>query len=71
MQGVLNFSLPDERQEFDMALHGADYCAALSELDQFLQNALEYGHKFDSADAALQAVRDQLHEELDGIPWRT
>ena len=69
MQGILKFNLPEERQEFDMARYGADYHAALWEIDSLLRNALKHGHEFKTADAALETVRNRLHEELEGVPW--
>ena len=69
MKATITFDLPDERQEHDMAIHGADYHAAIWELDQFLRDALKYGHQYKTADDALEAVRNRLHEELEGVPW--
>lgn len=52
-----------------MARYGADYHAALWEIDSLLHNVLKHGHEFKTADAALETVRNRLHEELEGVPW--
>ncbi len=69
MKATLTFDMPDEQPEFDMARYGADYHAALWEIDSLLRNALKHGHEYKTADEALEAIRNRLHEELDGIPW--
>lgn len=66
MNATLTFSLPEERQEHLQAIHACALAATLSDLDNWLRNALKYGHQIADADAALQQTRDKIRELLEG-----
>lgn len=71
-KATLSFSLPEEQHEFETATNGGSYLAALQELDNYLRGRLKYEELSEEVDAALQAARDKLHEEMndhDVVLW--
>lgn len=58
------FSLPEEADALTMALHGFAWWKVSWDLDQWLRGKLKHGHEFKTADDALQACRDFLHETM-------
>ena len=63
---VLEFDLPDEREEALRAQQGPDLVSVLWDLDEYLRSAIKYGLEgVDSATA--QIIRDRLHELLDDL----
>lgn len=65
---TLKFNLPDEDAEFHMALHGHEFYAVVSDMDNWLRSKLKYGHEFKSADEALEEARKELRDLMSGIP---
>jgi len=65
MQAVLKFDLPEDRDEYTAANHGMDYALTCWDMDQKLRSWLKYGHNFESADEALERVREVLNEIMD------
>lgn len=75
MKAILEFNLPDDESDFQIAGHAMDWALTVWELDQLLRNYLKYGHNFESTQVALETVRNQLfdfleqrHITLDTIP---
>jgi len=62
MQAILKFDLPEDQDEFTSASHGMDYALTCWDLDQKLRGWLKYGHKFESADDALETIREDLRD---------
>ena len=64
MKAILEFNLPDDQQEFDLANSGLKFWSVLWELDQELRAKTKYApddlpqDKYD----AYQEVRDKLYE---------
>ena len=64
MKAILEFNLPDDQQEFDLANSGLKFWSVLWELDQDLRAKTKYApddlpqDKYD----AYQEVRDKLYE---------
>lgn len=54
----LIFELPEEREEFEDAIQGAKYIAALQEFDNYLRNNIKYGE----AQPSTEEIRDMLYE---------
>ena len=65
MKAILEFDLPDESIEFKDAIQGSNWKGVVWDLDQFLRNKLKHGHSFQSADEALEAIREELLSILD------
>ena len=66
MKAILEFDLPDDKYDFRRANEGTTLHGVLSDLDNWLREKLKYGHAFESADAALEAARGELHDLLQG-----
>jgi len=64
MNATLQFILPEEQHEFQLAIRAADWHSVVWEIDQKLRGYLKYGHTFKSADEALEEIRKFLHEEV-------
>jgi len=64
MKAILEFNLPDDKEEYDLANNGLNYWQVLWELDQELRAKTKYAaddlpqDKYD----AYQEIRDLLHE---------
>jgi hypothetical protein len=62
MKARLTFTMPDEREAFEDAVHGGEWNVIVQDMDNALRNWLKYGHEFKSADEALEAARTKLNE---------
>jgi len=64
MKAILEFNLPDDQQDYDLANNGLNFWHVLWELDQELRAKTKYAaddlpqDKYD----AYQEIRDMLHE---------
>lgn len=62
MKATIEFNLPEEDEEFKVAVNGFRYCAALDDMDEFLRCKLKYG-ELTKAEAEVYSVcRDKLNE---------
>lgn len=57
---TMKFKLPDEQCEHEAATHGMDWKLCVSDVDDWLRNALKYGHDYETIDQALNSCRDYL-----------
>jgi hypothetical protein len=64
MKAILEFNLPDDQQDYDLANNGLNFWRVLYELDQELRAKTKYASddlpqdKYD----AYQEIRDMVHE---------
>lgn len=65
MKAILEFNLPEDAREHNLAARAGNMYSSLWELDQWLRGKIKYGHDFKSADEALEASRKELHDILD------
>ena len=63
MKAILEFNLPEERNEFDCCINGSDYQSALAHIDDFLRNALKHGHNFKTPEEVMEWTRNRIAEE--------
>lgn len=61
----MKFTLPDEKDELTLAENGMKFWSVIFEFDQFMRNCLKYEHKFESADDAIEKLRNYLHGLMD------
>ena len=62
---ILEFTLPDEREEMLLALNGSKLSCVFSDLDNYLRSINKHGHedfKDPSSCEAAQRIRDKLNE---------
>jgi hypothetical protein len=64
-KATLTFKLPDEQAEFTAATQAGDMRLVLWALDEYLRQQIKYCDHGPEIDAAYQAVRDKLREELE------
>ena len=65
MKAHLEFELPEENCEFELAHHGMDFALTCQDIDEQLRHWLKYGHEFKAVDEALEAVRENLRKCLE------
>ena len=62
MKAILEFNLPEDKEEFDTASRGMDWALLVWHIDQFIQNKIKYEQ---DKDGILQLVRDRLHFNME------
>ena len=65
MKGTLEFNLPEEREDHSLAIHGLDFALVCWDMDTKLRGWLKHGHKFKTADEAIESARENLFELLE------
>lgn len=62
MKTIIEFNLPEEAEEFELAINGSKYAAALHELDNKLRSRIKYApdDQPDDVTNAYQEIRDAL-----------
>jgi len=64
MKSILEFDLPEEQEEFKMAVNGGKYISSIQNLDNYLRNMVKHDSDKlspDRLDAYIE-IRDRLHE---------
>jgi len=62
MKAVLEFNLPDDKEEFDVSAKAMDWALLVWDIDQFIRNKIKYEQ---DKDGILQLVRDRLHFNME------
>jgi hypothetical protein len=64
MKAILEFDLPENSHEFEMATNGYKFHSVLWEMDQYLRGKIKYAPDDMSDDTlnTLEQCRSQLHE---------
>ena len=64
MKAILEFNLPEDKEEFDAASKGMDWALVAWDIDQLLRNKLKYGKLLPNTRAELEEIRNTLNEML-------
>ena len=66
MKAILEFNLPDDQLDFNLAVNGSSWMQSMWELDQWLRSQIKHPAPEMSDDTykALEECRDKLHEIL-------
>lgn len=64
MKAILEFNLPEDKRDYEMANQASDMVAAIGHFEDRLRSYQKYGHDFKTADEAIQAIRTLLYEEI-------
>jgi hypothetical protein len=64
MKATLEFNLPEDQREFEIANQSKDMLCIIGNLEDALRSYLKYGHQFKTPEEALEAIRTLLHEEI-------
>ena len=62
MKAILEFNLPEDKEEHDVASRGMDWALLVLDIDQFIRNKIKYEQ---DKDGILQLVRDRLHFNME------
>ena len=62
MKAILEFNLPEDKEEFDVASKGMDWALLVWHIDQFIQNKIKYEQ---DRDGILQLVRNELNFQIE------
>ena len=65
MRAIIEFTLPEEQDEFDTYRRAMDYAIVLEDLDQYLRSQVKYTERPDSELAVIQEVRDKLRDLME------
>lgn len=60
MKAILQFEIPEEKDEFTLATRGCDMWVTLFEFDQWLRSQIKYNDRIE-----YQEIRNKLYELLD------
>ena len=66
MEAILKFNLPDDQEDFNIALDGGKWALSMFELNQWLRSQIKHPPEGMSDDTykAFEDARDQLYEIL-------
>lgn len=69
MKAILEFNLPEEQEEHQIALDGISYRCALSELSNYLRSKIKYEEHTEEQYAVYEEIRSELYKilENDGL----
>ena len=59
---IMEFDLPEEREDFDMANNGAKYYSFICDIQQQARSWDKYGHPFKTASEACEAFRGLAYD---------
>ena len=74
MKAILEFELPEDKEEFDAASKGMDWAILAWDIDQYIRNRLKYQTEklqTTSANEELELLRNELHDlmEVSGLQF--
>ena len=64
MKAILEFNLPEDKEEFDAASKGMDWALTVWDMDNILRDKLKHGELFPHARETLEEVRKTLNEMI-------
>ena len=62
MKAILEFELPEDKEEYEAASRGMDWALLVLDIDQFIRNKIKYEQ---DKDGILQLVRDRLYFNME------
>jgi hypothetical protein len=65
MNGILEFNLPEENDDFQAALNGHNYKSAIWDFDQLLRSEMKYKELSDETYQAYKWCREELIKILE------
>jgi len=63
MKATLEFNLPEEKQNFNLAIKGSDWWYVCWQMDQYLRKRVKY-------DESLSEEQREVYEDMRGELWR-
>ena len=68
MKAILEFDLPEDKEDFEVASKAMDWSILAWDIDQYIRNRLKYQtEKLDTSSAGeeLELLRNELHELME------
>ena len=62
MKAILEFNLPEDQDQFDIATKAMDWSLLAWDIDQFIRNKIKYDQ---DRDGVLQLVRNELNFQME------
>ena len=62
MKAILEFKLPEEKEEYDAVSKGMDWALLVWHIDEFIRNKIKYEQ---DRDGILQLVRNELNFQME------
>jgi len=62
MKAILEFKLPEDKEEYAAASRGMDWALLVLDIDQFIRNKIKYEQ---DRDGILQLVRNELNFQME------
>jgi len=62
MKAILEFNLPADKEQFDVAAKAMDWAILAWDIDQFIRNKIKYEQ---DRDGVLQLVRNELRHKME------
>ena len=62
MKANLEYNLPEDQEQFDIASKSMDWALLVWDIEQFMRNKIKYEQ---DNDGVLQLVRDRLHFQME------
>ena len=64
MKAILEFELPEDKEQFDVAAKAMDWALLVWDLDQSIRSLLKY-HPEEYDHKALDHIRDEIHDMME------
>ncbi len=64
MKAILEFELPEDKENFDASAKGMDWAIVAWDMDQLLRDKLKHGDLLPNTRAELEEIRETLDEML-------
>ena len=64
MKAILEFNLPEDQNQFEIANQSADMHAVICHLAESLRSYRKHGNDFENVNEALDAIHTILYDEL-------
>ena len=62
MKAILEFNLPEDQEQFNVAVKAMDWALLAWDIDQFIRNKIKYEQ---DRDGVLQLVRNELNFKME------
>ncbi len=66
MKAILEFELPEDKEEFDAASKGMDWALLAWDIDQMIRSLLKYHpEEYKTGEQALEHIREELRDFME------
>ena len=63
MKYILQFDMPEDREEHERAVRCSDAWIALRDVDALCRNVAKHGHEYKTVEEFAQHIRDLVHSQ--------